>query len=57
MLGRIRESVWMLQRSSYHLHLGVQVAHPLLLLQLLLAAVLLHLPNGVQEEEDEYCDL
>ena len=37
----------------YHLHLGVEMAHPLLLLQLLLAAVLLHLPDGVQEEQDE----
>jgi len=37
-----------------HLHLGVEVAHPHRLLLLLLRAVLLHLPDGVQEEQNQY---
>ena len=40
------------KESHVHLHLGIKMTHASGLLLLLLAAVLLHLPDGVQEEQD-----
>ena len=42
------------EQPHVHLHLRVQVAHADLGLLLLLRGVLLHLPDGVQEEENQY---
>ena len=39
--------------SHLHLHLSVEVTEPHPPVLQLLAAVLLHLPDGVQEEQDE----
>ena len=41
------------KESHVHLHLGIKMTHPSGLLLLLLAAVFLHLPDGVQEEQDQ----
>ena len=41
------------KESHVHLHLGIKMTHTSGLLLLLLAAVLLHLPDGVQEEQDQ----
>ena len=43
------------KESHVHLHLGIKMTHTSGLLLLLLAAVLLHLPDGVQEEQDQNC--
>ena len=45
------------EEPHLHLHLSVQVADADLPVEKLLAAVLLHLPDGVQEEEDQNSDL
>ena len=42
------------EEPHVHLHLRVQVAHADLGLLLLLRGVLLHLPDGVKEEENQY---
>ena len=41
------------KESHVHLHLGIKMTHPSGLLLLLLAAVLLHLADGVKEEQDQ----
>ena len=41
------------EEPHLHLHLSVQVAEANLPVEKLLVAVLLHLPDGVEEEKDE----